>query len=56
MSLECDMENAPDAFTFLSNAVYYNKIYFAHNNVDYQVSNGDKWKWVSIYKIEYAGN
>lgn len=56
MSLECDMENAPDSFTFLSNAVYYNKVYFAHNNVDYRVFNGDEWKWVSIYKIEYAGN
>ena len=54
---ECDIKNRPSsASTFLSNAVYYNKIYFAHNNTNYNVSAGDVWEWTSRYKIAYAPN
>ena len=54
---ECLMKDKPDsACAFLSNAVYYNKIYFAHNGTNYDVANGDVWEWVSKYKIAYAPN
>lgn len=54
---ECFMKDRPDsACAFLSNAVYYNKIYFAHNGTNYDVANGDVWEWVSKYKIAYAPN
>ena len=52
---ECNIKDKPaSAFTFLSNSVYYNKVYFAHNGADYPVHNGDVWEWVSKYQIKYT--
>lgn len=52
ISTICEIKNRlAEAFTFLSNAIYYNKIYCGYNKDDYSVSNGDVWEWVSHYII-----
>lgn len=48
----CDIENKPQsAFTYLSNSVYYNKIYVSYCGDNYPIANGDVWKWKSKYVI-----
>lgn len=52
----CSIKDRPaSSFAFLSNAVYYNKWYFAYCGDNYAVHDGDVWEWVSTYKIRYNG-
>ena len=52
ISTICEIKNRlAEAFTFLSNAIYYNKIYCGYNKDNYSVTNGDVWEWISHYII-----
>lgn len=56
ITLICDIvDRLAQAFTYLSNAVYYNKWYCGYNADGYQVETGDIWKWESKTKIRYDG-
>lgn len=53
INVESQIKNMPEsAFSFLSNAVYYNKIYMAYNGDNFAIHNGDVWEWVSYYRIK----
>ncbi len=53
INTELQIKDIPEsAFSFLSNAVYYNKIYMAYNGDNFVIHNGDEWEWTSYYRIQ----